>query len=93
MGFRLAGRFEAFLGTEAVVFRGFAGFTGLTTLAGFAGLEARTGFVGMPGFVGGCFLPLADCRPDLDDPDFTGNGIAAYTLLILVSWSGFITRT
>lgn len=94
LAFRFAGCFVTFLATGIADFGGFSAFTGFVGLAGFAGFSgladftdfaARAGFADTPGFVGGCLPALADCRLDLDDPDFTGIGMAAYTLLIFVS--------
>ena len=94
LAFRFAGCFGTFLATGIAAALDFAAFTGLVGLAAFAGssglaaftsFAARTGFADTPGFVGGCLPDLADCRLDLDDPDFTGIGMAAYTLLIFVS--------
>jgi hypothetical protein len=91
LAFRFAGCFATFLATDIAAFAAFTGLVGLAAFAGFSGLAAFTGFAakagfaGAPGFVGGCLPDLADCRLDLDDPDFTGIGMAAYTLLIFVS--------
>lgn len=88
LAFRLAGCFVTFLATGIAAFTGFAalaGFICFSGLAAFDGFAAGAGFPDTTGFVGGCLPALADCRLDRDDPDFTGIGMAAYTLLILVS--------
>lgn len=88
LAFRFAGCFMTFLATGIAAFADFAAFTGFVGLAGFAGFSGLadcTGFADTPVFEGGCLPALADCRLDLDDPDFTGIGMAAYTLLIFVS--------
>jgi hypothetical protein len=88
LAFRFAGCFVTFLATGLADFGDFSAFTGFVGLAGlaaFTGFAARAGFADTPGFVGGCLPALADCRLDRDDPDFTGIGMAAYTLLIFVS--------
>ena len=58
---------------------GLTGFAGLIGFAGLAGFDFPdwSDFSGAACLAGGCLAAFDDCRPDREDPDFTGIGIAA----------------